>query len=306
MTGAPHLAVALEGYGWHPQAWRHSADARPLAGGEYWTSLAATAERGLLDFVTFDDSLSPQRRRRPEIEPTWLAGRPDAVLLAAHVAPNTRHLGLIPVAVATYTDPSRLANAFAALFDIAEGRVGWQVRISNSPHEAALFGREPGEDQFDAAEDTIEAVRRGCDHRLVVAALAHNSHVYEFASRSAEMVFITPKGDESLAAILTEVAEAGGRNLQVYADLFVTFGDVVDERSDAEVFTGTPAELVAKIDHWQGLGVAGVRLRPSVNSTDLPVIVDEVVPILQRDKGFRTEYRPGETLRRRLGLERIP
>lgn len=306
MTGAPHLAVALEGYGWHPQAWRHSADQRPLADGEHWTSLAATAERGLLDFVTFDDSLSPQRRRRPEIEPSWLAGRPDAVLLAAHVAPSTHHLGLVPVAVATYTDPSRLAKASAALEDIAEGRAGWQVRISSSPHEAALFGREPGEDPFGAAAATVAAVRKSCGDRLVVAALAHNPHVYEFASGSAELVFITPKGDESLATILGEVTDAGGQNLQVYADLFVTFGDAVDERSDAEVFTGTPAGLAAKICHWQQLGVAGVRLRPSVNSTDLPVIVDEVVPILQRDAGFRTEYRPGETLRERLGLERIP
>ena len=96
MTAAPGLAVALEVYGWHPEAWRHTADTRPVADGEYWKALGATAERGLLDFVTIDDSLSPQRRRRPEIEPRWLAGRPDAVMLAAHIAPSTRHLGLIP------------------------------------------------------------------------------------------------------------------------------------------------------------------------------------------------------------------
>jgi hypothetical protein len=39
-----------------------------------------------------------------------------------------------------------------------------------------------------------------------------------------------------------------------------------------------------------------------VNSVDLPVIVDEVVPLLQRAEVFRTAYRGSETLRERLGL----
>ncbi len=310
MTGAPHLAVALEGYGWHPEAWRYTTETLPVTSGRYWEALAATAERGLLDFVTFDDSLSPQRRRRPDIEPRWLAGRPDAVLVAARVAPTVRHLGLIPVAIVTHTEPSRIAESLAALDGIAPGRVGWQVRISSSPHEAELFGRrsESGDDPFGDAARTVEAVRRSWDSphgRPVVAALAHNTRVYEFAARSVDLVFITPTGDESLAAILTEVADAGGQGLQVYADLYVSFDGIVDERCDAEVFVGTPDELAEKICHWHGLGVSGVRLRPAVNSTDLPVIVDEVVPLLQRDAAFRTDYHPGETLWRRLGLERI-
>jgi hypothetical protein len=35
---------------------------------------------------------------------------------------------------------------------------------------------------------------------------------------------------------------------------------------------------------------------------DLPVIADEVVPLLQQADAFRTAYRDGETLRERLGL----
>ena len=74
MTGHLHLGVALDGYGWHPQAWRHTPDAEPVTSGRYWAGLAATAERGLLDFVTFDDALTPQRRRRAEIEPALARG----------------------------------------------------------------------------------------------------------------------------------------------------------------------------------------------------------------------------------------
>ena len=56
-----HLAVALDGTGFHPASWRDPS-ARPteIFTAKYWTSLALTAERGLLDFVTIEDSLGLQ------------------------------------------------------------------------------------------------------------------------------------------------------------------------------------------------------------------------------------------------------
>jgi alkanesulfonate monooxygenase SsuD/methylene tetrahydromethanopterin reductase-like flavin-dependent oxidoreductase (luciferase family) len=344
MTEHLHLAVALDGYGWHPEAWRHTPDLEPVSSGRYWAGLATTAERGLLDFVTFDDALTAQRRRRPEIEPRWLAGRPDAVLVASRVAPATKHIGLIPVATVTHTEPFHVSKAIATLDFVSHGRAGWQVRVSGTAHEAELFGRRDvsGVDLFDEASDAVEVVRRLWDsweddaiirdvatgrfvdrdklHYIdftgkyfsvkgpsitprppqgqpVVAALAHASSIYEFAARSTDLVFITPQDDESLRAILAEVT-----GLKAYADLYVTFGSVIDPRSDALVFDGTPTELVELLLRWQEHGVEGVRLRPAVNATDLPVIVDEVVPLLQQAGRFRTEYTDGETLRERLGL----
>lgn len=349
MTGHLHLGVALDGLGWHPEAWRHAPDARPVTSGRYWSELAATAERGLLDFITFDDSLAPQRRRRPEIEPRWLAGRPDAVLVASMVAPATRHLGLIPVATVTHTEPFHVSKAIATLDFISHGRAGWQVRISGSQHEAELFGRRDvsGVDLFEEASDAVEVARRLWDsweddavikdvatgrfidrdklHYIdftgmffsvrgpsitprppqgqpVVTALAHAWRVYEFAARSADLVFVTPKDDDSVQAIRSEVAHAGGNDLKVYADVYVTFSGLTDTRSDAVVFDGTPGELVDLLLRWQRLGLDGIRLRPALNATDLPVIVDDVVPLLQRAGVFRTAYRDGETLRERIGL----
>lgn len=309
MSGAPHVAVALEGYGWHPQAWRHSAGAPPVTSGGYWAELVATAERGLLDFVTFDDALAPQRRRRPEIDPRWLAGRPDAVLVAARVAPLTRHIGLIPVATTTHTEPAALSESLATLDHLSQGRAGWQVRISASRHEAQLFGRRDPDDLGDLfahARGVVEIVRtrwEGGGGRPVVTALAHTPTVYEFAADCADLVFVTPRDDESLSTILAEVREAGGHELRVYADLYVTFTGVVDERSDARVFSGTADELADTIAGWHRHGVHGVRLRPAVNAVDLPVIADEVIPLLQCRTGFCSTYRPGETLRGRLGIE---
>jgi alkanesulfonate monooxygenase SsuD/methylene tetrahydromethanopterin reductase-like flavin-dependent oxidoreductase (luciferase family) len=344
MTEHLHLAIALDGYGWHPEAWRYSADLQPVTSGRYWSNLATTAERGLLDFVTFDDALTAQRRRRPEIETRWLAGRPDAVLVASRVAPVTSHIGLIPVATVTHTEPFHISKAIATLDFVSHGRAGWQVRVSGTAHEAELFGRRDviGADLFDEASDAVEVVRRLWDsweddaiirdvatgrfvdrdklHYIdfagkyfsvkgpsitprspqgqpVVAALAHALPICEFASRSTDLVFITPQDDDSLRTILPEVA-----GLKVYADVYVTFDGTADPRSDALVFDGTPTELVDLLLRWQQSGIDGVRLRPAVNATDLPVIVDEVVPLLQQAGRFRTAYTDGETLRERLGL----
>ncbi|HEX5254315.1 MAG TPA: LLM class flavin-dependent oxidoreductase [Mycobacterium sp.] len=162
-----HLAVGLDGYGWHPQAWRyafaHNATGGGQLSGRYWAALGGTAERGLLDFVTIDDSLGLQPGRRAEISPRRLAGRADATLVAARIAPATRHIGLIPVATVTHTEPFHVSKSIATLDHISHGRAGWQIRVSPTAHEAALFGRRSapdGDELFDEAADAVEVVRR--------------------------------------------------------------------------------------------------------------------------------------------------
>ena len=54
------LAVALDGAGWHPAAWREpAANPAALFTAGYWSELVLEAERGLLDFVTFEDAFGP-------------------------------------------------------------------------------------------------------------------------------------------------------------------------------------------------------------------------------------------------------
>jgi len=43
--------------------------------GRYWTQLATTAERGVLDFLTIDDALTPQPGRRAQLSAGRLVGR---------------------------------------------------------------------------------------------------------------------------------------------------------------------------------------------------------------------------------------
>jgi alkanesulfonate monooxygenase SsuD/methylene tetrahydromethanopterin reductase-like flavin-dependent oxidoreductase (luciferase family) len=143
-AGALHLAVALDGAGWHPAAWREP-DAKPdrLFTAAYWVDLAQRAERGLLDFVTIEDSLDMQsedRFRRDE-RTDRVRGRLDAVLIAARAAPRTRHIGFIPTVVTTHTEPFHTSKAIATLDYVSGGRAGVRVQVATRADTAAHFGR---------------------------------------------------------------------------------------------------------------------------------------------------------------------
>ncbi|MEV4947042.1 LLM class flavin-dependent oxidoreductase [Streptomyces sp. NPDC053755] len=183
-SSALHLAVALDGAGWHPAAWREPA-ARPRAlfTASYWADLVSEAERGLLDFVTFEDGLGLQSSHptHGDARTDQVRGRLDAVLVAARVAPLTRHIGLVPTVVTTHTEPFHLSKAIATLDYVSAGRAGVRVRVSARQDEAAHFGRrtlpaldgQEGEprfddpavralihDLFDEAADYVDVVRR--------------------------------------------------------------------------------------------------------------------------------------------------
>jgi len=143
-TSAPlHLAVALEGAGWHPASWREP-EARPaeLFTAPYWVDLVREAEAGLVDFVTIEDSLGLQSTRfdGPDARVDQVRGRLDAVLIASRVAPLTRHIGLVPTATVTHTEPFHVSAAIATLDYVSSGRAGWRAQVSR-PAENAHFGR---------------------------------------------------------------------------------------------------------------------------------------------------------------------
>jgi alkanesulfonate monooxygenase SsuD/methylene tetrahydromethanopterin reductase-like flavin-dependent oxidoreductase (luciferase family) len=184
VTTALHLAVALDGAGWHPAAWREP-DARPeaLFTASYWVDLVRQAEQGLLDLVTIEDGLRLQSddplvadRRNDQVR-----GRLDAVLIAARVAPLTRHVGLVPAATVTHTEPFHLSKAIATLDYVSLGRAGIRTQVSARADEAGHFGRrefavmrredfsldslspQVGQqlvDRFEEAADYVEVLRR--------------------------------------------------------------------------------------------------------------------------------------------------
>jgi alkanesulfonate monooxygenase SsuD/methylene tetrahydromethanopterin reductase-like flavin-dependent oxidoreductase (luciferase family) len=178
--GHVHLAVSLDGAGHHPAAWRDPS-ARPgeLFTAGYWADLTRTAERGLLDFVSFDDAFGIQSSSHLVVDDRTdqVRGRLDAVLVAARVAPVTTSIGLVPVATTTYPEPFHLASAIATLDYVSAGRAGWQPRVTGRPSDAALVGvraapnvdirlaadpvaQQAASDYFAEAADAVEVVRR--------------------------------------------------------------------------------------------------------------------------------------------------
>ncbi|MFD9335759.1 LLM class flavin-dependent oxidoreductase [Streptomyces sp. NPDC060028] len=162
-----HLAVALDGAGWHPAAWREPG-ARPgeLFTARYWADAVAEAEAGLLDFVTFEDSLALQSSSAdgPDGRTDQVRGRLDAVLTAARVAPLTRHIGLVPAVTATHTEPFHISKAIATLDHVSRGRAGLRIQASRRAYEARHFGRRavplPDAESYEETADHIEVIRR--------------------------------------------------------------------------------------------------------------------------------------------------
>jgi alkanesulfonate monooxygenase SsuD/methylene tetrahydromethanopterin reductase-like flavin-dependent oxidoreductase (luciferase family) len=174
-----HLAVALDGAGWHPAAWREPA-ARPkdLLTAGYWADLAHEAERGLLDFLTIEDGLSLQSSRYdgPDGRTDQVRGRLDAVLIASRIAPLTSHIGFVPTVTVSHTEPFHISKAIATLDYVSTGRAGLRAQLSR-PYENSHFGRREHSslrfadyqtpagvaemaDRFEEAADFIEVVRR--------------------------------------------------------------------------------------------------------------------------------------------------
>jgi alkanesulfonate monooxygenase SsuD/methylene tetrahydromethanopterin reductase-like flavin-dependent oxidoreductase (luciferase family) len=127
----------------------------------YWTDVVRQAEHGLLDFVTIEDGFGMQSSRQdgPDARTDQVRGRLDAVLIAARVAPLTRHIGLVPTAVVTHTEPFHVSKAIATLDYVSTGRAGLRVQVSARQHEAALFGRRAFP-QRRASQDTGPAAQR--------------------------------------------------------------------------------------------------------------------------------------------------
>jgi alkanesulfonate monooxygenase SsuD/methylene tetrahydromethanopterin reductase-like flavin-dependent oxidoreductase (luciferase family) len=177
-SSRPYLAVALDGAGWHPAAWRE-ATARPsdLFDADYWLELACLAERGTIDFLTFEDALTLQSADpwAPDERVDQVRGRLDAALLATRVAPATTGIGLVPTVTSTHTEPFHVSTKIASLDFVSHGRAGWRVQVMKQRAELAQFGRRDLPDVdwrtggerdaltrllFDEAADSVEVSRR--------------------------------------------------------------------------------------------------------------------------------------------------
>ena len=136
-----------------------------MLSGRYWAGLAATAERGLLDFLTIDDTLMPQPGRREAISPRRLAGRgrrrpgrrAHRPGHPAHRADPGRHRHphrAVPRLQGHRDTGLRLARAGGLA---AAGELNRHTRPRCS---AGATAPSDGDELFDEAADAVEVVRR--------------------------------------------------------------------------------------------------------------------------------------------------
>src|SRR6202008_3198686 len=137
------LAVALDGHGAHPAAWRFVDEpVASLFDPARVTELARLAERGLLDLVTLDD----QHPTAPE--PGRAHGALDATLALTAAAAQTVHIGLVPTCVVV-GEPAVVAGRVETFDRIAAGRGGWRPCVAVSAARKRLAAADrPGRAGF--------------------------------------------------------------------------------------------------------------------------------------------------------------
>ncbi|MEU0546322.1 LLM class flavin-dependent oxidoreductase [Micromonospora sp. NPDC005979] len=312
-----HLAVALDGLGWHPAAWRLSrAGASAPLTARYWAALAGEAERAALDLLTFEDSLDLQSTRPdgPDGRVDQLRGRLDAVQIAARLAPLTRHIGLVPTTSTTHTEPFHLATGVATLDHLSGGRAGWRPRVSARRAEAGHFGRrevpalDPARlddpevvrlvgDLIAEAGDAVEVVRRLWDSWQDDAEIRdvasgrfvdrERLHYIDFVGRwfsvkGPSIVPRSPQGQPVVAALAhSSVPYAfAARHADV---VFVTPTDAAHA-----------AAIVAEVRATEA--VVGRTEPPLRVFADLGVLLDES-PTLARRRGARLDELHGQEFR---------
>ena len=332
-----YLALALSDAGWHPAAWREpTARAGELFTARYWVDQVREAQSGRLDFVTIEDSFRLQSTRadRPDGRTDHVRGRLDAVLIAARVAPVTRHIGIVPAATTTLTEPFRVSTQIATLDYVSRGRAGWHAQLSTHHGNGGYVGPRtipPPEAVFGEAADHVEVVRRLWDSWEDGAEIRDAAtgrfidrdrlHCIDFEGSYFDVKgpSITPRPPQGQPIVTTVAStDTADRFAARSADIVFLDDDAAAAasrkgrldaldgavyRPDTLVFTGTPAQLSEQPIAWTELGCSGFRLRPGAVPHDLYAITRSLVAELRNRGAVRREYE-SSTLRGVLGLAR--
>ena len=151
-----HLGLYAVGTGNHIAGWRHPGASVTSEELHVFKSIAASAERGKLDFIFVGDNLAFLFDGHPgqmlRLEPT--------TLLSA-LACVTSKIGLVGTASTTFSEPFNIARQFASLDHLSGGRAGWNV-VTTTTNEAAMnFGRKEmveHEHRYEIATEFVEVV----------------------------------------------------------------------------------------------------------------------------------------------------
>lgn len=128
----------------------------------FWTELAKTAERGLIDGIFLADGLGV---------PDVYEGKPDALMRSGGMFPSNDPMMLIPAMAAvtehlcfgvtantSYEPPYLLARRFSTLDQLTNGRISWNVVTGIITATARAMGVEPvpHDQRYDIADEYMD------------------------------------------------------------------------------------------------------------------------------------------------------
>src|SRR5882757_7471895 len=142
MTPRLHLGLFIYPAGHHIAGWRHPAvDPYGIAGMDYYRRAAQTAERGKFDLFFVGDMLAAREKDGRVIREGGL-NNIDAISITSAISAVTECLGLVATLSTTYNEPYYIAERFASLDHISNGRAGWNIITTANDDAAYNFGRK--------------------------------------------------------------------------------------------------------------------------------------------------------------------
>ena len=158
-----HLWAFLQGIGHYPGGWRYKgASPSSVFDVAYYQRIGQLIERGRFDAIVFGDQL--QSRGAGGKTPARLAiPTLDPFTLLAAIASVTEHVGLVSTVSTTYNEPAALADRFATLDRLSNGRAGWNIVTTAHPASAWNFSQDDMPEKstrYKRADEFVEVARK--------------------------------------------------------------------------------------------------------------------------------------------------
>jgi alkanesulfonate monooxygenase SsuD/methylene tetrahydromethanopterin reductase-like flavin-dependent oxidoreductase (luciferase family) len=253
-----------------------------------FAQLAQTAERGLFTAVFLGDS-QRLREHLGKVTDTAVTGRPDRLVLFAHLAALTRRIGFVATLNTTYTDPVDLARRIATVETLSGGRTGWNVVTTDNAWTGENFRKGAyltHDDRYRHAAEHLTIAQRLWDGEQVrfrgefydvdadpslprspqgqpvIFQAGESDEGRDFAVRRAEAIFSRYLDFDAALAFADDIADrlaAAGRprdDIKIIPGTKITLGPTLAEaREKADWFarrTWTDRRIIAVIESVWG------------------------------------------------------
>jgi len=148
-----------------PGLWTHPRDRADTYNTlEYWTNLAKTLERGLIDAIFLADVLGiyDVYKAGPQTALEHAVQVPvnDPVMVIPAMATVTNHLGFGVTCALSYEHPYPFARRMSTLDHLTRGRIGWNIvtgYLESAARGMGMAGQAAHDDRYAIAEDYMQA-----------------------------------------------------------------------------------------------------------------------------------------------------